>query len=92
MADIQPCRRCSVTRVNVLCELYELANLQGDPHAKKKLEHLVNLARMRGYGEGEKIVKNELPKQTVRSLCWNISSLLTDEDFIRLGLEVSKKQ
>ena len=90
MRDIKSCRRCSITRVNVLCELHELANLQGDLHAKKKLEHLVNLARMRGYGEGEKIIKNDLPKQTVRSLCWNISSLLTDEDFTRLGLKVGK--
>lgn len=92
MPDTQSCRRCSITRVNVLCELHELAYLQGDLHAKKMLEQLVSLACMRGYPEGEKIIKNDLPKQTVRSLCWNISSLLTDEDFTRLGLKAGKGQ
>ncbi|SPD71917.1 hypothetical protein PITCH_A1100016 [uncultured Desulfobacterium sp.] len=92
MTDIQLCRRCSITRVNLLCQLHEQANMLGDLQAKKTLEHLVHLAGQRGYGEGEQIMRNELPKQTVRSLCWNISSLLTDEDFKRLGLKVGKDQ
>ena len=85
------CKRCSVTRVNVLCELYGRAFQNGDGKAKKDLEKLVALAAERGYWQGRDMLRPELDESKVRSFCWNISSLLKDEDLERLGYRIGKK-
>jgi hypothetical protein len=79
------CKRCSVTRVNVLCELYQRAFVDGDVRAGTDLAKLTALATERGYRQGSEALQPGLSESTVRSLCWNISSLLEDEDLARLG-------
>ena len=85
------CRRCSVTRVNTLCELYEHGFRNGDHQARKNLAKLTQMAMARGYSQGSGVLLPGLSESSVRSLCWNISSLLTDEDMSFVGLNGGKK-
>jgi hypothetical protein len=86
------CRRCSVLRVNTLCRLYDEGFRDNDERAKKRLRSLVESARKRGYGEGHKVLVPDLPPQIVRKFCWNISSLLTDQDFLRHGVSLDGRK
>jgi hypothetical protein len=85
------CKRCSVTRVNILCELYEQAFQENGDKAKQDLAKLVALAADRGYWQGRDMMNPGLDESKVRSFCWNISSLLKDEDLERLGYRIGKK-
>ena len=84
------CKRCSVTRVNILCELYQRAFMDGDAKAGDDLAKLTTLAVERGYHQGRDALQPGLSEAAVRSLCWNISSLLEDEDLTRLGYKTNK--
>ena len=86
------CRRCSVLRVNTLCRLYDESYHDHDERSKKRLRSLVETARKRGYGEGHKVLVPDLPPQDVRRICWNISSLLTDQDFLQLGVSLDGRK
>ena len=85
------CKRCSVTRVNVLCELYERAYHDNEDKSRQDLGKLVTLAADRGYWQGRDVLAPGLDESKVRSLCWNISSVLTEEDLERLGYRDGKK-
>ena len=90
MVTVRSCKRCSVTRVNVLCELYDRAFHQDDRKARKNLGYLTSLAAQRGYDRASAVLSSDLNEEQIRSHCWNVSSLLEDEDLERLGLDVPK--
>ena len=92
MTTIRSCRRCSVTRVNTLCGLYDKAFVENDAGAKRLLTQLSQLAAQRGYASARQLLEPLLAEEKVRSLCWNISSLLTEEDMERLGVSGKKKE
>jgi len=79
MSD-RSCRRCSVSRVNMLCEAYVKAHEQDNSNALQKLRKVVDLVRARGFSEGFKILTPGLTDQQLRAFCWNVSSFLEDED------------
>lgn len=85
------CRRCSVVRVNRLCLLHKQGIEENDPGARKDLEALVRLAAERGYADGPRVLRDGLEASVVRSLCWNISSLLTDRDFTSRGIDLGAR-
>lgn len=91
MKNASFCRRCSVVRVNTLCRLHEQGVAGDDPKARKDLEVLVRLAADRGYREGDRVFRPDLDPSMVRSVCWNISSLLTDEDFQSRGIDLGTR-
>lgn len=92
MNEIRSCKRCSIKRVNALCELFEKANHQKDEKARKKMDKLIYIANKRGYKLGQGIWDPGLTKGDVRSICWNISSLLKEEDFIHLGVDIRQQR
>ena len=86
MPDIT-CKRCSIFRVNQLCDLYEEAFTHHDKSEFIKLKKLVEKAADRGYAEGAGLLQPNLDRSKVRSLSWNVSSLLTDSDLEALGMK-----
>jgi hypothetical protein len=83
------CRRCSVVRVNLLCGLYEQGFKENDDVARARLKTLVDLAGKRGYRDGASVMYPDLQEEFVRRVCWNISSLLSDDDFSSCGVSVN---
>lgn len=84
MSEVTTCKRCSLARVNLLAELYEQAFGMEANAADGYLRRLVELAGERGYLDGNRMLAPGLSRSTVRALCWNVSSVLTDEDVKRL--------
>ncbi len=82
------CRRCSVLRVNALCKLYDDGYRQNDSRAQTLLHFFVGLAKERGYAGGAKILMPGLAEDAVRKTSWNVSSLLTNEDFSFKGINI----
>lgn len=82
------CRRCSVLRVNALCKLYDVGYRDDDSKAQKLLHFFVGLAKERGYAGGAKILMPALTDDFVRKTSWNISSLLTNQDFAFKGISI----
>ena len=82
------CRRCSVVRVNILCRLYDEGFRDSQDRSKNQLISLIKIAGDRGYPEGRDILTPALSSDHVRRVCWNISSLLTDQDFLRHGVPI----
>jgi len=91
MPEKVTCRRCSVLRVNTLCRLYDEGFAGSNEISKKHLKSLVGLSKERGYNDGDLILHSNLEGHYVRKICWNISSLLTDKDFKRLGVPLNGK-
>jgi hypothetical protein len=91
MAEKVTCRRCSVLRVNTLCRLYEEGFKESSESSKKQLSTFVNISKKRGYSDGELVLNPNLNNKYVRKICWNISSLLTDQDFVRHGIPLNGK-
>ena len=79
MSD-RSCKRCSVSRVNTLCEVYVKAHRNEDPKAMQELRKVADLVHSRGFDEVFKILKPGLANQQLRGFCWNVSSFLEDED------------
>jgi hypothetical protein len=75
-----------VIRVSTLCRLYEEAFHNHDARSKEQLETLIKTARDRGYADGVKILLPSLSPDFVRKICWNVSSLLTQQDFLLVGV------
>jgi ABC-type Zn uptake system ZnuABC Zn-binding protein ZnuA len=82
------CRRCSVQRVNVLCDLYEQGIQQGKEKSAHQLKKLVQKASAKNYKDGLQILQPRLAPDLVRKLAWNISSFLKDTDFEELGIQL----
>jgi hypothetical protein len=78
-----------VNRVNLLCELYDKAYRQDDREVRKTFQSLVDMAGRRGYPKGLDVLQSGLAEKTVRKICWNISSLLSDEDVNHIRNECS---
>lgn len=89
MAEKVSCRRCSVLRVNALCRLYEEGFRDGSEQSVKQLKSLVSISKERGYNDGTLVLNPDLEPDYVRRICWNISSLLNDKDFVRLGVSLN---
>ncbi len=79
MSD-RSCKRCSVTRVNSLCEAYKKAHEENNEIALRGLREVVNLAKTRGFEEAMRILKPGLANQQLRAFCWNVSSFLEDDE------------
>lgn len=86
------CKRCSVTRVNILCKIYEQSFHEKDKKAERHLSQLVKLAADRGYEEGLELINGIKEEAQVRSICWNVSSVLTDDDLKRLGYPTNRRR
>lgn len=78
------CKRCSVTRVNTLCEVYEKAHRDNDPKSLHGLREVAFLVQSRGYEDVFQLLKPGLINQHLRAFCWNVSSFLEDEDMNRI--------
>lgn len=78
------CKRCSVTRVNALCEAYDKAHQKNDPKAWQGLREVAATVKSRGYDEAFRILKPGLANQHLRAFCWNVSSFLEDEEMKRI--------
>jgi hypothetical protein len=78
-----------VVRVNMLCGLYEQGFKDNDGVARGRLKTLVDLAGKRGYRDGASVLYPDLPEDYVRGVSWNISSLLTDDDFTSCGVSLN---
>lgn len=85
----QTCKRCSIARVNVLCALYEEAFGENASTSLANLKALVELAQSRGLADGRQVLQPGLSKNRVRTLAWNISSLLFNDDLLRLGISLN---
>ena len=86
------CKRCSVIRVNTLCQAYEKAQENKDPMAWHGLREVVDLVKSRGYEEGLKLLKPGLDNKQLRAFCWNVSSFLEDEELKRIFSELTKSK
>ena len=79
----QTCKRCSIARVNALCALYEEAFEENESKSLANLKALVQLARSRGFP------RPGLRKSQVRTVAWNISSVLYNNDMRSLGITLN---
>ena len=86
--DEVTCRRCSIIRVNALCRLYDEGFREENDKAIENLKSLVKIAKERGYPDGVNVLFPSLSHDRVRRLCWNISSLLNDQDFLKNGVKL----
>jgi hypothetical protein len=91
VVTIDTCKRCSVRRVNALCDLHTRAVKDQDAGAYKRLKSMIDLASRRGYNGGSQLLGNGLPDEVVRSLSWNVASVLTDDDLNQAGIKVSRR-
>jgi hypothetical protein len=85
----QTCKRCSIARVNALCALYEEAFGENESQSLTNLKTLVKLAQSRGFANGNQILRRDLRRGQVRTLAWNISSLLFNDDMLSLGISLN---
>lgn len=85
----QTCKRCSIARVNALCQLYKEAFEEKEAKSFDNLKSLVHLVQSRGFGNGRQILRPGLRRSKVRALAWNISSLLFNDDLLRLGIPLN---
>jgi len=85
----QTCKRCSLARVNALCALYEEAFEENASASLAHLKALVQLAQSRGFADGKRVLQPGLRKSQVRTLAWNISSVLFNDDLLRLGIPLN---
>jgi hypothetical protein len=53
------------------------------------LKALVQLAQSRGLPNGRQVLQPGLRKSQVRTLAWNISSVLYNDDMQRLGISLN---
>jgi hypothetical protein len=74
------CKRCSVTRVNALVKAYEQAHQEGGQPWLSRLRQVDQLCQGRGFREAGRLLRPGLEGQGLRSLCWNVSSFLSDEE------------
>jgi hypothetical protein len=88
----QTCKRCSIARVNALCVLYEEAFGENIFLSLANLKSLVQLAQSRGFADGRQVLQTGLRKSQVRTLAWNISSVLFNDDLLRLGIPLNVRE
>ncbi len=77
------CKRCSVARVNSLVEAYRQAHGHGDQRRLKSLDRVAAEVKAQGYDQAVELLRPGLDDKTLRALCWNVSSFLTDQDMVR---------
>ncbi|MBI4763314.1 MAG: hypothetical protein HY787_01740 [Deltaproteobacteria bacterium] len=85
------CKRCSVTRVNNLCKVYEKAHQNNHPGALNELRKVVHLVKARGYQDGIRLLNPGLAGQDLRAFCWNVSSFLEDEELKQILSRIPNK-
>jgi len=85
----QTCKRCSIARVNALCALYEEAFGENKSTSLTNLKALVQLSQSRGFAHAKQVLQPGLRKNQVRTLAWNISSVLFNDDLVGLGIPLN---
>jgi hypothetical protein len=85
----QTCKRCSIARVNALCALYEEAHGENNSTSFNNLKALVKVAQSRGFADGYRILVPGLGKTQIRTVAWNISSVLFNDDLLQLGIPIN---
>ena len=80
MSEDRFCKRCSVTRVNALCQAYEKAHQPDGARHLARLRSLVELAAKRDYPQARGLLTPGLGPQELRALCFNVASFLSDEE------------
>lgn len=81
-----------MVRVNMLCSLYEQGFKEDDDAARGRLKILVDLAGKRGYRDGASVLFPDLSEDFVRKICWNISSLLSEDDYSSCGVSLNGRR
>jgi len=74
------CKRCSVSRVNVLVRAYEKCHHAGDEATLAKLRQVAQLVKGRGFDGGVALLAAGLNDRALRDICWNVSSFLSDQE------------
>jgi hypothetical protein len=86
------CKRCSVTRVNNLCQAYIKAHQNNNQMAMHELRQVVTLVKSRGYQEVLLLLQPGLADHELRAFCWNVSSFLEDDELKRILSKTSNKK
>lgn len=84
MSQDRTCKRCSVTRVNALVEVYTQAHQNGGGRQLSQLKQVSSLAVQRGFSQGRGLLTPGLADKDLRALCWNVSSFIQDEEAGRI--------
>ncbi len=80
-----------MARVDALCKLYQEAYLDGMAESQANLKRLVRLAKERGFGKSAKALLPNLRPEEFKTVAWNISSVLLDEDLEQLGISLNDR-
>ena len=80
MESDRTCKRCSVARVNLLCQAYQKAHAPDGGRALAALKEAGALAGSRGFSGGGVLLVPGLSEKDLRAHCWNVSSFLSDEE------------
>jgi len=80
-----------MARVKALCALYEGAFGENAATSLAHLKALVQLAQSRGFADGRRVLQGGLGKNQVKTLAWNISSFLFNDDLLRLGISLNSR-
>lgn len=80
MEPDRTCKRCSVARVNKLCQTYEQAHGVQGQALLPALRQIADLVKGRGFETAMVLLMPGLDERELRAHCWNISSFLKDEE------------
>lgn len=84
MEQDRTCKRCSVSRVRALVDVFQTAHSVQDSLALSRLKEIVALAKARGYPDAASLLDATLKEKALRAHCWNVSSFLTDSELERI--------
>ncbi len=84
MEPDRTCKRCSVARVNMLCNAYQKAHQNGHAQFMSALREITEMVKSRGYEGAGVLLLPGLNEKELRAHSWNISSFLKDEDAERI--------
>lgn len=80
MEPDRTCKRCSVARVNKLCQTYQQAHGAQGQALLPALRQIADLVKGRGFETAMVLLMPGLDERELRAHCWNISSFLKDEE------------
>ncbi len=80
MEPDRTCKRCSVARVNKLCQTYQQAHGPDGASLLTPLRQIVEMVKGRGLDTAAVLLSPGLNEKDLRAHCWNISSFLKDEE------------
>ncbi|MFH1035344.1 MAG: hypothetical protein V1806_12620 [Pseudomonadota bacterium] len=80
MEPDRTCKRCSVARVNSLCQAYQQAHSSHNALLISALRQISEMVKGRGYDAASVLLMPGLNEKDLRAHCWNISSFLRDQE------------